>query len=229
MMQYSKRQYHDPRAQEYVRHGFLRRVTTMARCIHNIFEILPPDRVERPDNAQRSDASINIQAFVFNAFGCTDNLAWVWVQERKITRPDGSPIPDNWIGLRQSNKLVRRSFSTEFQVYLNGLNDWFTHLENFRHSLAHRIPLYIPPYSVTANKKAAYQELGTQATKAFERCDFVEYDRLLAEQEALGEFRPVMTHSFEENAPVVVFHGQLLSDFLTIDELGQKMLEELNR
>lgn len=40
-------------------------------------------------------------------------------------------------------------------------------------------------------------------------------------------FQPMMTHSLMEAQGLVPFHGQLLSDFLTIEELGNKMLEEL--
>jgi|TARA_Y100000294_G_scaffold10023_1_gene9432 hypothetical protein len=38
-----------------------------------------------------------------------------------------------------------------------------------------------------------------------------------------------MTHSFTENAKSVVIHSQLLADFNKIEELGRKMLEELDR
>ena len=50
-----------------------------------------------------------------------------------------------------------------------------------------------------------------------------------AEQEKLAVFNPIMTHSFEEEAKIVVFHAQLIADFNTIEELGRKMLEELDR
>lgn len=226
---YTIRQYEDRRAKEYVHHGFLRRVRIIVRCIHNVFELTPPRGAEPPNDEKRSDAQINIQAFVFNAFGCADNLAWVWVREKKLTKADGSLVPENWVGLRKSNSLVRGTFSTEFQEYLNRLDDWFAYLENYRHSLAHRIPLYIPPCGVSEGKRAAYEGLEAQMREALEREDFVKYDRLFAEQEALGEFNPVITHSFEERTKPILFHGQLLSDFLTIDELGRKMLEELNR
>ena len=44
----------------------------------------------------------------------------------------------------------------------------------------------------------------------------------------LGMFRPWMTHSFSEQARHLIFHGQLLSDYATIEEMGGKMLEELD-
>jgi hypothetical protein len=121
--------------------------------------------------------------------------------------------------------LVRRSFSTEFQKYLTGLNDWFDYLEGFRHALAHRVPLYIPPYLVPKDKEAAYQSLEDRMKKA----DHAEYERLSAEQKALATFVPCMTHSFKEETKPIVFHSQVLIDFLTVEELATKMLGELDQ
>ena len=223
------RNYNDPQAHEYATHGFSRRLKTLVRCIENVFEILPPDRIELPTKDELSDAAINIQAFVFNVFGCADNLAWVWVREKCLVQNNGSPIPKRWVGLRKKNEFVRRSFSQDFQEYLKGLDVWFENLENFRHALAHRIPLYIPPYIVSDDKMADYRQLEDSMAEASKRQDFAKYDLLSAEQEALGVFNPVMTHSFEEKSKVVVFHAQLLADFNTIEELGRKVFEELRR
>ena len=226
---YAVHKYKTVDGHRYAMQGLLRRLGILARCIHNVFEILPPDRVDLPTHDELSDATINIQTFVVNLFGSADNLARIWVLEKALTRADGSPVPKEWIGLRKSNELVRRSFSPQFQEYLNELYRWFDFLENFRHALAHRIPLYIPPFAVTEGKKEAYQELETRMTAALQRLDVAEHERLSAEQKSLTAFLPVMTHSFEEEAKFVVFHGQVLSDFATIEELAQKMLEELNR
>ncbi len=65
--------------------------------------------------------------------------------------------------------------------------------------------------------------------EASNRGDDAAYERLSAEQKALAVFNPVMTHSFLEDADFVVFHPQLWTDFSTIEELGQRMLEELDR
>ena len=228
MLAYVTRNYENPQAQEYARQGFSRRLKTLVRCIDKVFEILPPDRIDLPTNEELSDAAISIQAFAVNVFGSTDNLAWIWVREKGLTQDDGSPIPNSWVGLRQKNTLVRGSFSPEFQEYLEGLNGWFGLLESFRHALAHRIPLYIPPYVIPRDKLAAYHEFADRMTEANNRWDFAEHDRLSAEQEALAAFMPYMTHSFEEDAKYVAFHAQLLADFNTIEELGHKILEELD-
>src|SRR5207253_2849360 len=96
----------------------------------------------------------------------TDNLAWIWVEETALTRPDGTVIPNHWVGLRRTNRLIRDSFSNAFRQYLQSLDPWFTQMEAFRHALAHRIPLYIPPYVVTRANAAAYNDLEDRKTQA---------------------------------------------------------------
>lgn len=225
---YLTRQYRTDRAQEYARHGFSRRLNTMTHCIDRVFEILPPERTDLPTSVERIDAEVHIQAFVFNAYGSADNLAWIWVEQKDVRKEDGSELPSNWVGLRENNTHVRRTFSAGFQNYLDSLNKWFINLEDFRHSLAHRIPLYIPPYVVQKSNADAYNELAKRMGEAFGSLDFEEYDSLSAQQKELAHFIPCMTHSLTEQADSVVFHAQLLADFATIEELGRRMLVEID-
>lgn len=223
VLSYITRNYKDSRAREHAKYGLSRRLRMLVWCIDNVFELLPPNLVKPPRSDVVLDATINIQAYVFNMFGSIDNLAWIWVKE------NGLSIADRRVGLlSKNNKDVRSSFSTESQKYLSGLNDWFDHLKDFRDALAHRIPLFIPPYGVPNGKEAVYQQLHTRITEALKRSDSVEAERLSAEQAALVTFAPYMTHSIEEKAKVIKFHPQLLTDFLTIEELAQKMLRELD-
>jgi hypothetical protein len=129
----------------------------------------------------------------------------------------------------QGNKQVRSSFSNEFRAYLDSRQKWFDHLKGFRDALAHRIALYIPPYIVTPETVDEYNKLEEALDEAQQRADFEEYDRLKSKQKEFVLFRPWMTHSQYESAPAVVFHRQLLQDYVTIDEFGKKMLEELDR
>jgi len=70
--------------------------------------------------------------------------------------------------------------------------------------------------------------LEEQTTKALALGDHVTYDKLRNDQKKLGEFRPWVTHSVYEQSPFAYFHFQLLCDWLTIEELGLKLLEELD-
>jgi hypothetical protein len=162
---------------------------------------------------------------LFNVFGALDNLAWIWVQEKDIKNEGGGQLKDTRVGLGKRYKEIRRTLSPEFNAYLNQENDWFNHLANFRHALAHRIPLYIPRYAIVND--AEYQRL--QALKDALYADPDEFDRLTQEQMTHVQFQPVMRHSFSEKSRNIVFHPQLLSDFAMVEELGKRMLAELER
>ena len=161
---------------------------------------------------------------MFHTFGAADNLAWIWVSEKNVTH-NGAPLSQGSIGIRKEK--VRASFSPEFRAYLNERKPWFEYLEGFRHALAHRIPLYIPPYIVTHANEAAYRELTQQMSQASAQFDFARYELLKAERNAVTAFRPWMQHSFIEQARPMVFHVQMLADFNTIDEMARKMFDEL--
>jgi hypothetical protein len=222
---YLTRQYVTDRGKEFGQQGFLRRVQSLKRCIANVYELLPPERDAVPDDDTRHDAELQAQAFVFHTFGAADNLAWIWVSEKDV-RDNGRPLSKGSIGIRKEK--VRTSFTPEFRAYLDENKPRFDYLENFRHALAHRIPFYIPPYIVTHANEAAYRELAQRMSEASARFDFAEYRRLKDEQEALTAFRPRMQHSFIEEAHPVVFHCQMLADFNTIDEMANRMLDDLD-
>jgi hypothetical protein len=217
------------RAREFATQGYPRRLKIMVRCMDNVFKMIPPDRADLPSRDELSDATISIQSFVFNVFGSIDNLAWIWVREKGQKRSDGTPIPDSQIGLGPKNTSVRATLSKELRDYLTGIDAWFQHIADLRHALAHRIPLYIPPYVIQTSDEPAYRDFEAKMSEAIRRHDFAEYDKLSAEQMALGRFRPWVQHSFEENARPTVFHAQMLADFNTVEELGRKMLNELGR
>jgi hypothetical protein len=108
------------------------------------------------------------------------------------------------------------------QSYLAKRDPWFVNLENFRHSLGHRIPLYIPPYVVSARNSVSYEKLEAQMNDAlFQQRDLGAYAHLKAEQDALRRFEPLMKHSFGDPTPPVIFHSQILADFATLEEIIQ--------
>ena len=56
-------------AQEYARHGFVRRLGTLKRSIENVYSIYPPERFDKPTRDECLDIAINLQSFLFNVFG----------------------------------------------------------------------------------------------------------------------------------------------------------------
>lgn len=224
------RNYRTDRGREFAFHGFSRRLGSMARAVDLVYEKLPPELDEIPQRDTVVDATLAIQAFVMNAFGCLDNLAWIWVCEKPVTDGNGKELTALKVGLGPKSKEVRASFSKEFSAYLDKRQGWVDgHLKGFRDSLAHRIPLYIPPFIVTPETVDIYNGLERDSIDALRRRDFEGYDKLQAEQKALGVWRPWMKHSVIEKSPQAVFHAQLLQDYVTIDEFGREMLAELER
>lgn len=223
---FTVRSYGEKQAAEFALHGFIRRVKTMKRCIDNIYRICPPDITRKPSSEELNDIAINLQAFVMNVYGSLDNLAWVWVKEKGVLDKNGNILAN--IGIGFTKKVIRNSFSSEFQTYLKSLHSWFKHIENFRHSLAHRIPLYVPPYVSNEEEVKSERRLETLKTEALSKHDFVEYERLKDEIETLGKFVPWMTHSFGEKSPQAVFHAQIIADWNTVVQIAQKFLKELD-
>jgi hypothetical protein len=213
------------RAREFATHGFSRRIRTLTHCIESVFNRLPPDDDAIPTTEACIDAAAYVQAFLFNVFGALDNLAWTWVQEKDIKNQDGGQLKETRVGLGKKYRDIRRTFSPQFTGYLDGHQDWFKHLADFRHALAHRIPLYIPRYAIVNHQE--YADLQDQKDAVIG--DPHEFDRLTQEQMKHVQFQPVMVHSFSEKSPRVVFHPQLLSDFGMVEDFGRKMLVELAR
>lgn len=219
--------YSTPKGDEFAKHGFQRRCDMLWRCLRKTFEEIPPNLDGKPTRDQTADVSILLHCFFIHVFGACDDLAWILVHEKGITKPDGSELPLSHVGIRKKNKTVRDQLSGNMIATLDELEHWFEHVEEFRHSLAHRIPLYVPPYQIQHDKADDYNRLERESLEALRRKDLDKHERLEKEQEELTFFRPWLTHSFSENAPIAVIHPQLLGDFGAILKLGEITFREL--
>jgi hypothetical protein len=218
-------------AAEYCKHGFLRRLQTLKRCIENIYTICPPERSVKLKDNDRLDLTINLQSFIFNVYGCLDNLAGIWVNEKQLKDKNGCLLRGIAVGLmdKKRNKMVRESFSPGFYDYLNSLTPWYNeYLKEYRHALAHRIPPYIPPVSLNPEEFKQFESLETQKVEARRQKNFKTLGEIIEEQNRLGQFAPLMKHSYGENSSPVVFHAQILADWNTIVEIAEKFLDEFS-
>ena len=222
--EYLEKEFTNEKAKEFVRHGLCRRLSLMTRCVEKVFEALPPDNEEAPSADLKHEVTVHLQAFVFNAYGCLDNLAHIWVLEKRIALENGNPLPRAWVGLGSQNEAVLNSLPDNFTQYLSEVRDWYEKLEGFRHALAHRIPLYIPPGFLTDQKAEEYVEIQTRINEAVRRRDYEAVDQLEEEQAGLLEFHPIAAHSLGESASIFYFHTQMLSDFYMVREVASKML-----
>lgn len=225
MSSYISKEFRNQKALEYARHGFCRRIQLMMRCIEQVFENLPPENTNVPDADTIRNTTIFLQAFMFNTFGCIDNLAHIWVLEKEVKDENGSPLRPSRIGFGPDNNVVLKSLPCRFSDYLKKIRPWFQYLQDFRHALAHRIPLYIPPSFITNDKLEDYQAMEARIHKSRSRA---ETEQLEEEQNALISFLPVTTHSFSEGSSPVYFHSQMLADFNTVEDIGVRFLQELD-
>lgn len=223
----SVRAYRTERAREFALQGFGRRLATLRECIRVVFDALPLDLEGLPSDEQRQLANIAAQAFLVNLFGAADDLAWLWAEQRDIRKPNGQPLSPKQIGMGPGYVRVRQSFPDAFRAYLDTRADWFAAMEAFRHALAHRIAPYIPPYAVAPANIAAHAALETDIETATRAHDFERVAALEAQQRALRFFRPWLTHSFGEDAPIMVLHPQMIADFNTIHEMAGQLLAVL--
>lgn len=221
------RDYKTARGKEFAVHGFCRRLHTLALTTQNVFGMLPPDFQGVPEKDVLNNVTIQVQAFVFNTFGAIDNLAWCWFYEKGLTRPNGKDVPASWVVLSPENEFLVPTLSEPFRAHLAELKSWFDVIEGYRHGLAHRIPLYIPSYSVPENRAAEYKDLDAKVIDALARQAWDEMDKHEADQLAMHTFHPLMMHSFEEGARTISFHPQMVGDFALVEVLGRRMLDEL--
>lgn len=214
------------KAKELMLHGFLRRLQTLQRCIENIYRLNPPEKKDLLTTDDRKDLGINLQAFVINVFGSLDNLALVTVHEL------GLNIPLSKVGFLKEDidDMLLKSLSEGFRNYITSkeILKWKIYMRNFRHSLGHRVPFYVPPSALNETELKRYTQIEKELSKAMETFDVERYQRLLDEQSSLGQNFPVMTHSFVEKSEQVLFHSQVLADCNTVIEIANKFINEFD-
>ena len=224
------RPYKSARAKEFAYHGFCRRLGTMIHCIDKVFAELPPEFDAIPKSQFRHGRNNGHPGVCAQRVRLSGQLGVGLSGEKPVTDMNGDPLNPMRVGLGKRSTEVRASFSTDFVAYLDNRQSWVDdHLKGFRDALAHRIPLYIPPFIVDPKHIDEYNRLETKSVQALGRLDFEGYNMLQAQQKKLGFYRPWMTHSASEKAPVAVFHPQMLQDYLTIDEFGREMLTKIAR
>lgn len=227
---YVDRNYRTDRAREYARHGFARRLKVLQISIRRVYGTLPPELDTIPSQEKIDDATIALHAFVLNIYGAIDNLAWIVAFEKSIRKADGNELGKYDVGFFPLDKKphMRNGLSAEFRDYIDSLNEWSEYQGDYRHALAHRIPPYIPPYTVDPSNESRYQELNQQLHSIEVIGNQQRTLDITRELDTIRNFRPVIMHSFSEQARPIEFHAQMLADFHTVEELGQKTIDEIS-
>lgn len=219
------RLYKSEKSQEYAKHGFIRRYELLIHILKRIFEINPPSSGTILTCEENFDITVLIQSFVTNLFGCLDNLARIYIEEKEITNIDKFGI--TFFGKRK--KFLRNHTSSNFQAFLASLDSWHASSIEFRDTLAHRIPLYVPPFSFKSKEdEEEFYSLNDKASSiiAFETIE--QHQELVRRMENLKLPCYLYRHSFSESNRSIPYHCQLICDWKTIKTLGEKFLLELD-
>lgn len=219
------------KAKEYLTQGVGRRLSILNRCIQNIFSIFPIGRTEHLAPEELADLDINLHAFFINVSGILDNLGWVFVFENDLR------------GSSQEGKLGKRNiglFKEKTQShlpekllkYLNTehIKRWYDeYSKNYRDALAHRIPLYVPPFVLNKEEPEKYLALENQihALDLSVHGDFAIYDQLREKQKEPGQVSPLFTQSFDEASQSMVLHAQVIIDYVTVEEILNSFCENM--
>ena len=213
-------------AKEYLTQGVGRRLSILTRCIHNIFSIFPVRRTEHLALEELADVDINLHAFFVNLSGLLDNLGWVFVFENDFR----GKLSKKNIGLFK-NKT--QSFLPEnFRTYLNTerMKRWYSeYSKNYRDALAHRIPLYVPPFVLNREEQERYLALEDQIHALDVRVydNLAICDQLREKQKELGQPSLFFTHSFAEGSQPMLLHAQVITDYVTVEEILNSFCENM--
>ena len=212
------------KAKEYLMQGAGRRIVILSRCIDNVFKIFPLGKSSLLTKNELIDVDINLHAFFVNISGILDNLGWVFVYENNLLGKarDGKV---NRLGVGLLNDKTIEHLNQNLKSYLtsNNIQSWYkNYCKNYRDALAHRVPLYVPPVALN-NEEAEEYLLLERSLWDFVNLENIEkHDVIRKKQSQLGKPCYFFAHSINESGQPMLIHAQILTDFITIEEIVEK-------
>jgi hypothetical protein len=214
------------RAREFIHHGVARRLEMLKRSMEKIFQLFPVRRIKILKRQDRLDVEVNLHAFLINVYGILENLALALGYENDLI----STKDKNKVRPRQANLFDLRFQNLLNPMFASYLRDqltvWYVeYAKNYRDALAHRIPPYVPPSGLNKRQQARFADIEKELQSLTYASDL---DRIMAlrdEQKSIGTALAVYVHSFSEKARQVRLHPQVLTDFLTVEEVLKKAMD----
>lgn len=208
----------DARAKEHMLHGAGRRIKLLRRCLQNVFRLFPPSRTIPLESEDLDEVQISLHAFVMNLYGLFENLAWSFVLRHELEEALGDR---RRIGMFL--KSTQQYLPQPLRSYLvsGSLLMWQNdYLKNYRDSLAHRIPLYIPPATFTPEQAQHYQTLDQSEWESIWGQKWEKLEEIRKEKASLGLACPMFIHSYadEEKTKPLYLHPQMICDAKTVVE-----------
>jgi hypothetical protein len=211
----------------YIREGFGRRIAILKHCLASIYRQFPPSTLVPLTQDQRQDVQIALHAFVMNLYGAFENLAWAFVIRHDLMSKFQHI---NKVGI--FSKDLQRLIPEPIAIYLTSKTflAWSkSYLKNYRDSLAHRIPLYIPPDELSSEHANRYAELDKLDAASLQTHDWDGLQENQTERDSLGRpsfmFLTSLMNKHGISPKPMLLHPQLLSDAATLIEFSKNFLE----
>jgi hypothetical protein len=212
------------KAQEYLMQGAGRRIKILLRCIDNVFKIFPLEKSDLLSRNELTDLSINLHAFFVNISGILDNLGWVFIYENNLFgQPKEGKVNKHGVGL--FNKKTQEHLNHKLKAYLTSsrTQSWYkNYSKNYRDALAHRVPLYVPPAALNNDEAEEYSSLERRLWDFTGLEKIEEHDLIFKKQSQLGRPCYFFTHSLNEDGQPMYFHAQIITDYITIQDIVEK-------
>lgn len=216
-------------AKEHLVHGVSRRLLVIRTTLENIFSLFPLDSTKPLGKEILTNCEINLHAFVINLSGIFDNWAWAYVFRHNLLEELGSRRN---VGLfnKQTQKYLPKEISDHLKK--DEMIDWHSkYLKGFRDSLAHRIPLYIPPAHLTNEEATRFNEIESEKIPCILSQEWDKLESIEKEQKSLGKPFFSFMESFNDAGATrpVYMHPQLLSDGMAITEFGHLFVKHWHK
>jgi len=205
-------------AREYMTHGVGRRLRTLHHALRSIFSDFPPAQSQPLENDALHDVESALHTFVINLYGLFENLAWAFVHRHNLEASIGNRKS---IGLFL--KKTQQYLPAPLRAYLTlpKTVQWHDdYLKNYRDALAHRIPMYIPPFLLSPQQADEHADLWVAEGKAIESHQWERLDEVREEAAGMRRACHFFVHSIvgSDQARPVYLHPQLLCDIKTVTE-----------
>lgn len=214
------------RAKEFFQHGVGRRLEILKGCIDNMFRLFPVEQVEKLERSNRLAVEINLHAFLINVYGIIENLGLALAYENKLVG-EQSKYNMHPKQVNLFNGKFQKLLHPTLAGYLRGetVVKWYKdYAKNYRDALAQRIPPYVPPSGLNDAEQKRFSDIEKELQTLSYWNDLARIEALRDEEETLGSAIALFVHSFSEKANLVYLHLQIVTDFLTIEELLRKVM-----
>jgi hypothetical protein len=164
---------------------------------------------------EATDCAIHLNAYYINLRGALDNLAWVLQYEWQLLTGITEDSPS-----RLKCNLFTKDFITAQHVrhpdlasLLSRYGNWAKELAELRDPAAHRVPIYVPPSTLTSHEQLEnFKNILAQIDVPSRELGDKYISEIYREAQAVGDFIPIMIISTPQGLMIRSISAQVRYD-----------------